>query len=119
MDIGKRLYELRAAKNLSQGDIEKRTGLLRCYVSRVENGHTIPSLDTLQKWAKALEVEVYHLFFEGEGKPEPVSTGAMEVRDAREKQLLGLFRQVNETDRQLVLHVVRDLAKRAGQRQHP
>jgi transcriptional regulator with XRE-family HTH domain len=116
MNIGKRLFELRRAKNLSQGDIEKRAGLLRCYISRVENGHTIPNLDTLQKWATALEVNLYQLFFEGEGKPEPVSTGAMEVHDRRERQLLGFFRQVNETDRQLVLHVVRDLVKRAGRR---
>jgi transcriptional regulator with XRE-family HTH domain len=69
MNIGKRLLALRTAKNLSQGDIEKRTGLLRCYISRVENGYTIPSIVTLDRWAKALEVEVYQLFFEGEGKP--------------------------------------------------
>lgn len=115
MNIGKRLFELRAAKNLSQGDIEKRTGLLRCYISRVENGHTVPNLETLQKWASALEVEVYQLFFGGEGKPEPVSVGAMEVQNARERRLLGLFRQVNERDEQLILHLVRDLVKRAGQ----
>jgi transcriptional regulator with XRE-family HTH domain len=118
MNIGKRLFELRTAKNLSQGDIEKRTGLLRCYMSRVENGHTVPNLETLGKLAKALEVELYQLFFEGEGKPKPVSAGAMEAQNTREKQLLGFFRQVNKTDRQLILHLARDLAKRAGRRNH-
>ncbi len=53
--IHERLRELREAKNLSQGDIEKRTGLLRCYTSRVENGHTVPSLDTSEKYAGALD----------------------------------------------------------------
>jgi hypothetical protein len=40
--IGDRLRAVREAKNLSQDDIEERTGLLRCYISRVENGHTVP-----------------------------------------------------------------------------
>ena len=53
MVIGERLRELRKAKNLSQGDIEKRTGMLRCYTSRVENGHTVPSVETLEKYASA------------------------------------------------------------------
>jgi transcriptional regulator with XRE-family HTH domain len=62
MVIGERLKELRKQKQISQGDIEKRTGLLRCYISRVENGHTVPSVDTLEKMARALEVPMYRLF---------------------------------------------------------
>ncbi len=58
MIISERLRELREAKQLSQGDIEKRTGLLRCYLSRVENGHTIPAIETLEKIARALEAHV-------------------------------------------------------------
>src|SRR5215468_11357435 len=55
MIIGDRLRALREDKKLSQGDIEKRTGLLRCYISRVENGHTVPAIETLEKLARALE----------------------------------------------------------------
>jgi transcriptional regulator with XRE-family HTH domain len=44
MVIGDRLKALRESKDMSQGDIEKRTGLLRCYISRVENGHTVPAI---------------------------------------------------------------------------
>jgi transcriptional regulator with XRE-family HTH domain len=62
MIIGGRLRLLRETNQLSQGDIEKRTGLLRCYISRVENGHTVPSIDTLGKMARALEVPMYQLF---------------------------------------------------------
>ena len=54
--ISDRLRSIREEKNLSQGDIEKRTGLLRCYVSRVENGHTVPAVETIEKFARALEV---------------------------------------------------------------
>ena len=62
MQIGAKLRELRLAKNLSQGDIQKRTGLFRCYTSRVEHGHTVPSIETLEKYAHALEIPLYRLF---------------------------------------------------------
>jgi transcriptional regulator with XRE-family HTH domain len=70
MIIGDRLRELREAKQLSQGDIEKRTGLLGCYLSRVENGHTVPALETLEKMARALELPMYQLLYDGEEVPE-------------------------------------------------
>src|SRR5580658_4168420 len=69
MIIGDRLRALREEKKFSQGDIEKRTGLLRCYISRVENGHTIPSIETLEKLARALEIPLYQLFYDGEEPP--------------------------------------------------
>ncbi len=71
MPIGERLKQLREEKKMSQGDIEKKTGLLRCYVSRCENGHTIPSVGTLEKWAGALDVPLYRLFYEGSKPPKP------------------------------------------------
>lgn len=70
MVICDRLRTLREGKKLSQGDIEKRTGLLRCYISRVENGHTVPTVETLEKMARALEVPLYRLFYDGETPPK-------------------------------------------------
>ena len=70
MAIGDRLRDLREAKQLSQGDIEKRSGLLRCYISRVENGHTVPAIATLEKMARALEVSMYQLFYDGDEPPQ-------------------------------------------------
>ena len=69
MIIGERLRALREEKKFSQGDVEKRTGLLRCYISRVENGHTVPAVETLEKFARALEVPMYQLFYDGEEPP--------------------------------------------------
>ncbi|MGA2511189.1 MAG: helix-turn-helix domain-containing protein [Candidatus Acidiferrales bacterium] len=70
MVIADRLRALREEKKLSQGDIEKRTGLLRCYISRVENGHTVPAIETLEKMARALEMPLYQLFYDGEELPK-------------------------------------------------
>ena len=71
MPIGTRIRKRREEKKLSQGDLEERTGLLRCYISRVENGHTVPSLATLEKFALGLEVPLYLLVYDG-GEPPPV-----------------------------------------------
>jgi transcriptional regulator with XRE-family HTH domain len=66
MVIGDRLKEQREAKELSQGDIEKRTGLLRPYISRVENGHTVPSVETIEKLARAQKCQRTSLSTHGE-----------------------------------------------------
>ena len=70
MIVGERLRTLREEKNFTQGEIEKRTGLLRCYISRVENGHTIPAVETLEKFARALEVPMYQLLYDGDKPPK-------------------------------------------------
>jgi transcriptional regulator with XRE-family HTH domain len=70
MLIGDRLRTVREERKLSQGDIEKRTGLFRCYISRVENGHTVPAIQTLEKLARAFEVPLYQLFYDGEEPPK-------------------------------------------------
>jgi transcriptional regulator with XRE-family HTH domain len=107
MDIGKRLQELRHARGLSQGDMQKRTGLLRCYVSRVECGHTEPKLGTLEKWAKALDVELYQLFYEGEGEPAAPTVSRSSRRHTRQGALLHLFKRMPEGDKGLFLALAR------------
>jgi transcriptional regulator with XRE-family HTH domain len=110
MIIGQRLQELRSARGWSQGDIEKRTGLFRCYISRVENGHTIPSLETLERLASAFEIELYQLFFTGDGKPKQVSGSTGSASDPEERKLLDAFRGLDKRNRRLVLSMTRKLA---------
>src|SRR5277367_5817472 len=87
MVIGDRLKAIRESKGMSQGDIEKRTGLIRCYISRVENGHTVPSVDTLEKFARALEVPMYQLFTDDEHAKKPnIPTEAIRSRAVRSKE---------------------------------
>jgi transcriptional regulator with XRE-family HTH domain len=122
MIIGDRLRVLRELKDLSQGEIEERTGLLRCYVSRVENGHTVPAIETLEKFARALEVPMYQLFYDGE---EPYSlpaspnrrTSANNAWGSRGKDALVLanFRRLlgrmNANDRKLLLSMAQKMAR--------
>jgi transcriptional regulator with XRE-family HTH domain len=122
MIIGDKLRALREEKKLSQGDIEKRTGLLRCYISRVENGHTVPAIETLEKLARAMEVPLYQLFYDGEEPPElpnlPKRKSADDIawgsagKDRRVlDQFRRLLRRVDEPDRKLLLHMAQKMAQ--------
>jgi transcriptional regulator with XRE-family HTH domain len=123
MIIGDRLRELREVKNLSQGDIEKRTGLLRCYVSRVENGHTVPSIETLEKMARALEVPMYQLFYAAEEPPALPNLPKRKDSDelawgssGKDGRFLNRLRRFlgksDEADRRLVLFMAQKMARR-------
>jgi transcriptional regulator with XRE-family HTH domain len=123
MIIGDRLRALREVKKLSQGDIEKRTGLLRCYISRVENGHTVPAIETLEKLARAMEVPLYQLFYDGEEPPELPNLPKRKSSDdiawgsvGKEARFLGRFRRllgkIEEPDRRLLLYMAQKLATR-------
>jgi transcriptional regulator with XRE-family HTH domain len=123
MIIGDRLRALREEKKFSQGDVEKRTGLLRCYISRVENGHTIPAIETLEKIARALEIPLYQLFYDGEKPPALPNLPKRKSADdiiwgsvGKEARLFAKFRRlmgrIEEDDRRLLLYMAQKMAVR-------
>ncbi len=122
MIIGDRLRALREDKQLSQGDIEKRTGLLRCYISRVENGHTVPAIETMEKMARALEIPMYQMFYDGDEPPQLPnlpkgnSDGNLWGSSGRDARYLSKLRRVlgkaNDQDRKLVLYMAQKMAHR-------
>jgi len=122
MIIGDRLKELREQKQLSQGDIEKRTGLLRCYISRVENGHTVPAIETLEKLARAMEVPLYQLFYDGEEPPKVPNLPKRKTADdiawgasGKDARLLGQFRRLlgktDEKNQRILLYMAQKMAR--------
>jgi transcriptional regulator with XRE-family HTH domain len=123
MIIGDRLREMREQKKLSQGDIEKRTGLLRCYISRVENGHTVPAIETLEKLARALEIPLYQLFYDGEEppklptvlkrkSPDDTAWGSAGKEARYLDKLRRLLGKTEEGDRKLLLHMAQKMSNR-------
>jgi len=121
--IGERLRDIRKEKKLSQGDLEDRTGLSRCYLSRIENGHTTPSIETLEKLASAMEVPLYQLFYQGSGPAKPLVVPRKRDSASEEwglsgkwgafiNRIRGLLGQMEENDRKLLLGVAVKLARR-------
>jgi len=116
MNIGETIRTLRLQKGMSQGDIEKRTGLLRCYLSRVENGHTVPSLETLAKIASSLEIPLGQFFAEG-GDDAGNGKALPQLSDEQVRFLSQIRRYscgLNDSDRKLVLAMVKKMAASAG-----
>lgn len=121
MVIGERLRVFRKQKQFSQGEIEKRTGLLRSYISRVENGHTVPAVETLEKFARALEVPLYQLFYEGETPAELSNLTKRKTAEkiqwgssGKERLILDRFRlllsRMQAGDRQILLALAQKMA---------
>jgi transcriptional regulator with XRE-family HTH domain len=122
MMVNDRIRELREQKKLSQGDIERRTGLIRSYLSRVENGHTMPSIETLEKLAAALEIPLYVLLYDGDQPPPPPKvissrsrekawgfTGKDAIYMEKMRRLLG---KMSEDNRHIIALVAQKLAHR-------
>ena len=107
-------------KKFSQGDVEKRTGLLRCYISRVESGHTVPAVETLEKFARALEVPMYQLFYDGEKPPK-----ALDIPKKTDEKLFGasgkdskmlpkfrrFLRKTDAKNRDILLHMAMKMVR--------
>jgi transcriptional regulator with XRE-family HTH domain len=122
--IGARLRELRRKKKLSQRQIEQATGLLKCYISRIENGRTVPSLETLERFAAALDVPLHELFYDLGQSPArtPGIREALEHMIQRQGKagsearflltLTSLCAQMTDFDRQVLLGLARRMAER-------
>jgi transcriptional regulator with XRE-family HTH domain len=119
--IGDRLRDMREQKKLSQGDIEKRTGLLRCYISRVENGHTVPAIETLEKLSRALEVPLYQIFYDGDEPPklpnlfkrkssDDIAWGSTGKEARFLNKLRRLLAKTEEGNRKLILYMAQKMA---------
>jgi transcriptional regulator with XRE-family HTH domain len=121
MLVGQRLRELCESKDFSQGDLEKRTGLLRCYTSRIENGHTVPSIETLEKYAKALEIPVYKFFYDGDDPPKKLKLfpesaekrGTKGEERSEVRTFAKLLAKMNERDRTLLPGLAQRMSSRS------
>lgn len=109
MDVGSVIRTFRQRRGLSQGDLEKRTGLMRCYISRVENGHTVPSIETLSRIARALDAPLADLFLSADARVAP--------NDSTEQHFLEEMRrylpELSPAEREQILEMVRRLASQS------
>ena len=122
MIIGERIRALREEKKLTRGDVQERTGLQRTYIWRVENGYTIPAIETLEKFARGMDVPIYRFFYDGKGAPPLVAvTGDSGLwgSDGEDKKTLRRFQrclgQMEEAQRTLLMYLAEEMARRTGE----
>lgn len=122
MLIGQKLREIRETKKMSQVEIAEATGLVQPYVSRVENGHTIPGVETLEKWASALKIPLYQILYDGEEPPKPLKlsgnhsselwgNSGRQMHDL--KRLRQYLAKMNEGERELLMSLAGRMATRS------
>jgi transcriptional regulator with XRE-family HTH domain len=120
MGVGARLRQLREEKKLSQGDITEAIGLARSYISRVEHEHTVPSIETLHRFAAALGIPLYTIFYKADDalanprsgcSPDHSAEGADAPEDTRFLLEMGeLSCKMDDSERALLLQFARKLA---------
>jgi len=122
MVMGDRLRQLRKSKHLSHGAIEKRPGLFRSYISRLENNHSVPNIETLEKLAAAFDVPLWKIFYEGDQPAAPLlpsrDLGQSEIESVKDREfylkLSLLLGRMTEKDRHLLFYAVQKMARRGG-----
>src|SRR5260370_29181490 len=121
MMVGERIRALREEKKLTRGDLQERTGMQRTYIWRVENGYTVPAIETLEKFARGLDVPIYRFFYEGRGRPPLVpvteSGGLWGAQGGGKKKLQRLRRlpgQMDESQRSLLVYLADEMEPREG-----
>src|SRR4029077_12072225 len=120
MLIGSRIRELREQAGLSQGDIERRSGMVRAYISRVEHGRTVPSVSTLERLARAMEVPLHRFFEDGERPAVAarwpaklvVARGPVHSGDSYYQSIRRLLPLMSKRDRTLLMFLARCLTQR-------
>jgi transcriptional regulator with XRE-family HTH domain len=119
MIVGERIRALRQEKKISRGDLQQRTGLQRTYIWRVENGYTVPAIETLEKFARGLKVTIYRFFYEGKKPPPLVRIGAnsgLWGAAGEPRKMFQKFRRylslIDESERSLLLYLAEEMARR-------
>jgi transcriptional regulator with XRE-family HTH domain len=106
MQVGQRLRELREKRGWTQGDVERASGMLRAYISRVELGRTVPSVESIERFAAILDVPTYEVFREG-----PTVGIARSRKDSTYDLLARYIVKLSAPDRDFILKLARRLAK--------
>lgn len=96
MLLGARIKELRKRAGLSQDQLAEKVGIEAKYLSRIEVGKRYPSLETLEKIADALQVEMKELFDFQHFQGEAVTPRGIEnlVEGARPDELRLIYRVI-------------------------
>jgi transcriptional regulator with XRE-family HTH domain len=100
-DLGKRIFDLRRRKNLSQTDLANTVGISYAQIGRYETKNTQPPAEVLKKIADALDTTVDFLI-SGDTDEKAMST----LKDAELLQQFKAVEQMDEDDRNVVKKLI-------------
>lgn len=90
LQLGTRIRSLRQARHLTLRDVAEHAGVTESFLSQVERDVTSPSIATVQRIARALDLSIAQLF------AEDADAGRVVRRDARRRIAYPGLRAVDE-----------------------
>ncbi len=112
IQVATAVRDLRHVRNLSQRQLAARMGVPRTYISKIENGKAMPTLSSLDRLAKALEVDISALLRDASTRHS--NETAMLMADPFLAEIAAYTSQLDALQRTIFLNHVRELA--AGRR---
>ena len=101
--------DLRHVRNLSQRQLAGRMGVPRTYISKIENGKAMPTLNSLDRLARALDVDISALLRDAPTRHS--NETAMLMNDPFLAEIAQYTSQLDSLQRSIFLNHVRELAQ--------
>ena len=112
IQVATAVRDLRRVRNLSQRQLAGRMNVPRTYISKIENGKAMPTLGSLERLAKALQVDISALL--RDAKTRHKDEAAVLMADPFLAEIAGFVNQLDALQKSIFLNHVRELA--AGRR---
>ena len=109
LQVATAVRDLRHVRNLSQRQLAARMGVPRTYISKIENGKAMPTLSSLDRLARALQVDISALLRDAPTRHRDES--AVLLADPFLAEVAKYTAHLNSTQKSIFLNHVRELAQ--------
>jgi transcriptional regulator with XRE-family HTH domain len=113
LSVATAVRDLRNVRNLSQRQLAARMNVPRTYISKIENGKAMPTLSSLERLARALQVDISALLRDAPTRHQDET--AMLTADPFLAEIARYSAHLTSTQKSIFLNHVRELAQNSGQ----
>ena len=109
LQVSAAVRDLRHVRNLSQRQLAGRMGVPRTYISKIENGKAMPTLSSLDRLARALQVDISALLRDAPTRHHDET--AVLLGDPFLAEIARYTAHLDDTQKSIFLNHVRELAQ--------
>jgi transcriptional regulator with XRE-family HTH domain len=108
LQVSKAVRDLRRVRNLSQRQLATRMNVPRTYISKIENGKATPTLGSLERLARALQVDISALLRDAKSRHN--NEASLLMNDPFLAEIAGFCAKLDPVQKSIFLNHVRELA---------
>src|SRR5277367_5435569 len=109
LQVATAVRDLRHVRNLSQRQLAARMGVPRTYISKIENGKAMPTLSSLDRLARALQVDISALLRDAPRRHQDET--AVLTTDPFLAEIAKYAEHLTSTQKSIFLNHVREIAQ--------